>query len=125
MSTPIKFEDIRKGDTIRTTHTNCGVVSVKTGVVADLGRDVWWTAEGGGVASPYWSGEPTFELIDRPKPPLPTEDGTVIISNQPVELGPIPLVLQDGKWWYLNGESFYHANSVGNRPWKLAKVVEA
>jgi hypothetical protein len=68
----------------------------------------------------------TIYLIDRPLPPLPTEDGTIILAAMPVEEGEtIPLILRNGKWWYLDGSSFYHANAVRNHEWTMAKVVEA
>lgn len=126
--TYIEFDDIQAGDIIRVTYSASGVLVEHTGTVEAVNTlaGIAYTKESGHLWNSGWdTTKPVFKLIDRPKPPLPTEPGTVVLSWQPVELGEVPLILRDGKWWYLNGESCYHVSSVQDRPWKLAKVVEA
>lgn len=72
----IKFDQIRKGDTIQQKHlglTITGVAHSKSG-----GCAYWLTEEGGAIAE---TGE-THYLIDRPTPPLPTEPGTVFRATE-------------------------------------------
>lgn len=75
----------------------------------------------------YWLHEHVIRGAEAmAKKPLPTEPGSLIISNMPLEDGPCPLVLRDdGNWWYMNYESYYLASSVAQRPWKPAEIVVA
>jgi hypothetical protein len=124
MSNPkISFQDIQQGDTIRVEWAFEDAQLTRVGTASQRRTGDWYTGMGAQLTQEFR--DAVYYLLDRPVPPLPTEPGTIIISEQPVEQGPIPLILRKESWWYLNGESFYHANSVQQRPWKLAKVVEA
>lgn len=125
MTQYIKLEDIQAGDTIKVTESREGLVLERTGKVGAVNtlRGVISTEEGGTLWHHAWDGRPTFQLIDRPKPPLPSKDGTIILAYMPQEKR--ALVLRNGGWEYLDGSSFYHGNAVKERPWKLLKLVEA
>ena len=75
---PIAFDDVRVGDTIEQRWTSKGVAYSKLGTVAKIDGAYLDTAEGGVVASQYKSKK--LLLIDRPKPELPTEVGSVIVN---------------------------------------------
>jgi hypothetical protein len=118
----IERKDIQKGDVVREEWPYLDAIFTVEGVAhSRRTMGMWYTEKG--VQLHLESG--TSYLINRPKPTLPTVDGTVIIAELLAEDGPIALVLQDGKWWYLSGGSFYHPTAVNNGQWKLAKVVEA
>jgi len=123
MSTEIKFEDIQVGDVLRVVAVYEGVSTQRSGTVAKRSDYGVSTVEGGQLYYCGWAGKPTFYLIDRPKPPLPTEPGTIIIAEMPNET--VTLILQTDKWFSLDGEGYYSAEAVQKRPWKLAKLVEA
>ena len=76
---PIAWEDVRVGDTIERRWTSKGVAYSSRGTVAKIDGSTLATldtAEGGVVAFQY--GGKSLFLIDRPKPELPTEAGSVI-----------------------------------------------
>lgn len=123
MSTPIKFEDIREGDTIKTLLQMDDVFIERSGKVSHCTNTSIRTEGNGYLWHEGWEGKPAFELLDRPKPQLPTKPGTIILAETTLEK--IHLILRDGNWWYLDGSSFYHVNSIRNRPWKLLKLVDA
>lgn len=123
----INDKDIRKGDTIRIEWDYMGVRCTNEGVAHHYDRGQWHTVDGGLLGAGWYIGVTNIRimLVSRPKPALPTQEGTVIIAEQPVEDEPVALVLRDGKWWYLDGSSYYHPTAVFNHPWRLAKVIEA
>jgi len=123
MSKVIPFEEIMTGDTIRHEYEVCDVKYTNEGVAVKKMYGLWESGTGLLLISPNKAG--IIRLIDRPKHSLPTTEGTVIFAEMPTEDGTVALVLQDGKWKYLSGGSFYHAKAVENYPWRLAKVVEA
>jgi hypothetical protein len=120
----IALADIHPGDIIKATVVSDGVLMERSGKVWSAGSDGLRTEEDGWLYNRGYAGKYVFDLIDRPKQTLPTEIGSLIIAEMPIETIPLRLGL-DGQWWYLSSDSYYHANSVKNRPWKLAKLVDA
>lgn len=124
MSEIIKREDIRVGDRIEAFVEENGILHERSGTVAQVSRDGLYTKEGGLIWNGGWYGSWQFRLLVRPKPPLPTTTGTIILAEMPLET--VPLILRrDGVWDYLNGESFYATSFVQQHPWKLMKLVDA
>ena len=85
MNKQISFEEIRTGDLIQvvSVYEQKGIKyyrsSVGTAHVISGGA-TWYTEEHGHLAS-YGKGS-TIELLDRPKPPLPTTPGTVFRATE-------------------------------------------
>lgn len=121
MSNTISRADVLPGDTIRVSFKLGTVHIQRTGKVW-ASDDHGITTEDRGVIWNYgWEGSPVFELLDRPKPPLPDVNGSVIIADDTFGRG-ATVVLRDGRWEYLQG-GIYDLNQL--KVWKLAKVVEA
>lgn len=97
--TQIAFKDIRQGDTIRHTETRTdGTVITMTGVAANRGTTAWRTSGGDELATVHYS--ETLELVDRPRVPLPTESGTIIMATVLLDDdGPIPMYLDYNSKW--------------------------
>lgn len=74
----IKFEDIRKGDRIRVTFDDDDITL--TGVASELSAVWWYTPKGRLLAASETVA--VITLLDRPKPELPTELGSVIIATE-------------------------------------------
>lgn len=128
MSNNINFEDIQPGDTIKATGLSEGVRVERTGKVksiSNLGGTVC-TEEGGVIWSLYWAGKPNYQLIDRPKPPLPIVTGSVIIANRVTGLGTPHMAVAlryDGDWVSLATGKVIEPSYITE--WTPAKVVEA
>lgn len=74
----IAFNDIREGDRIQVSFS--GDDLIKIGIVVDLNEGWWRTLEGRlvvGRRSPA-----VITLLDRPKPELPVEIGSVVIATE-------------------------------------------
>lgn len=122
MSNPkIRFQDIQPGDTIRAEWTFQDIQLTRVGKAYGLKNSDWYTELGTQLTQEIR--EADYYLLDRPKPPLPTESGTIIIAEMPIET--VALVRRDDNWWSLDGEGFYATKAVAQRPWKIAKVIEA
>ena len=127
---PIAWEDVRVGDTIERRWTSKGVTYSERGTVAKIDGAYLNAAEGGAVASHY--GGKSLFLIDRPKPELPIETGSVILASEvrgerfdP----PVAMVADsDGDWHRLgwariDSRIWYKSEHITE--WTLAKVVPA
>ena len=75
---PIAWEDVRVGDTIERRWTSKGITYSERVTVAKIDGPYLHAAEGGAVA--FYYGSKSLFLIDRPKPQLPTEVGSVIVN---------------------------------------------
>lgn len=133
MTEVIKFKDIRKGDTIRTTFKSKGVSLVREGVAHDFmhgnpSTGIWQTKDYGtlsyGEPSAHWK-EYTIELLDRPRKPLPTMAGSVILATKVTNFhfgGRTILVLgHDDMWHSLIPEYIFKPERV--LEWEHAKIV--
>jgi hypothetical protein len=124
----IELDDIQAGDIIKVTESREGVLIERTGTVESVNtlRGRVNTKEGGVLWHLLWEGKPTFQLIDRPKPPLPIITGAVIIGKRIKGLGTphIHLALRyDGYWVSLATGKVINASDIIE--WTAAKVVEA
>lgn len=106
MSTPIAFEDIQVGDRIR-------IVDTYTADVDTVEEGKLTTDSGSRVFAPLYPGhhwDRSFELIDRPLPPLPTEPGSVI--------------LVEGERWFLQDDRAAMprkwVNALGELRWPVS-----
>ena len=125
---PIAFEDVRVGDTIEQRWTSKGVAYSNRGTVAKIDGATLDTAEGGAVAFQY--GGKSLFLIDRPKPGLPIEVGSVIVNatirGVPGQVATL-METYGGQFWRT---SITLAGMYGHDPeyiteWTLGKVVPA
>lgn len=88
MNKQIKFSEIRKGDRIRVTkifleHKGRQDTSIFTGIADHRDEDSdWCTEEGSFLTIHEGSIEETYDLLDRPSPPLPTTPGTVFRATE-------------------------------------------
>lgn len=74
----IPHDEIRKGDTIRTTYMEYDVEKSVTGTVHSIDyHDRWFTARNMLITTDT-AASPIYTLLDRPKPKLPTSPGSVI-----------------------------------------------
>ena len=125
---PIAWEDVRVGDTIERRGTSKGVTYSERGTVAKIDGAYLHAAEGGAVAHRYGVGE--LLLIDRPKPPLPTEVGSVIVNatirGVPGQVATL-VETYGGKFWRtsitLAGVDVHDPEHITE--WTLGKVVPA
>ena len=121
---PIAFEDVRVGDTIERRWTSKGVAYSERGTVAKIDGAYLDTAEGGAIAYQYGSRE--LLLIDRPKPPLPIEVGSVIV-NATIRGVPGQVAVWDGGYWAtfppVAGRPYHRPEHITD--WTLGKVVPA
>jgi hypothetical protein len=130
MSTSIKFADILPGhilpgDTIKVSYAADGVLKERSGRVASFADRRLYTLEAGVLWDFGWVGSPVFYLIDRPKPKLPTEAGSLVLARI-IEGTQDTLALRPDGWWVSLGTGrFFKASEVAAHPWKLAKVVDA
>jgi anaerobic selenocysteine-containing dehydrogenase len=121
----IARDDIRPGDIIKVTSSGGGVLVTRTGTVApgQISHGVFRTAEGSVLWDGGWAGKYVFELIDRPKPKLPTTPGTLIIAkNMKYEEAEVTLIHRAQAWETLDGFSVYQSGQINE--WAPAKVVE-
>jgi hypothetical protein len=120
----IKREEVLPGDYIRVSYEEYGVLTVRSGKVARSANSIS-TDEGGTLWHFMWEGTSVFELIDRPKPQLPTEAGSLVFARI-IEGTQDTLALRaDGWWMSLATGRFYKASEVTDHPWRLAKVILA
>ena len=125
---PIAWEDVRVGDTIERRWTSKGVTYSERWTVAKIDGAYLHVAEGGAVASHY--GGKSLFLIDRPKPELPIEVGSVIVNatirGVPGQVATL-METYGGQFWRT---SITLAGVYGHDPeyiteWTLGKVVPA
>lgn len=88
MRNEIRFEDIRKGDRIKTEWTTDDTESARTGVVSIREQRVgtmptaWYTAAGRRMTG-FRDDTEKYYLLERPKPPAPpTTPGSVIVATE-------------------------------------------
>lgn len=77
MEKEIKFKDIRVGDTIRCEFMNDDLAITHSATVAKVNESSAYTESGKRLIDAVWGGG-TYILVDRPKPPLPAEQGSRI-----------------------------------------------
>ena len=125
---PIAWEDARVGDTIEQRWTSKGVACSERGTVAKIDGSYLDTAEGGAIAYQY---EPRgLLLIDRPKPELPTEVGSVIVNATIRGVPGQVATLVDayaGQFWRtsITLAGMYAHDPEHITEWTLGKVVSA
>ena len=121
---PIAWEDVRVGDTIERRWTSRGITYSERGTVAKIDGAYLHAAEGGAIASHY-GGKSPF-LIDRPKPELPIEVGSVIV-NATIRGVPGQVAVWDGGYWAtfppVAGRPYHRPEHITE--WTLGKVVPA
>lgn len=121
---PIAFDDVRVGDTIEQRWTSNGVAYSNRGTVAKIDGSTLDTAEGGTVA--FQRGSKSLFLIDRPKPQLPIEVGSVIV-NATIRGVPGQVAVWDGGYWAtfppVAGRPYHRPEHITD--WTLGKVVPA
>lgn len=121
-TTKIEFRDIQKGDVIRAEWTFQDIQLTRVGKADAVRNADWYTKLGAQLTQEYR--DAVYYLLNRQVSPLPTEPGTIILAYMPQEK--VQLILRpNGIWDYLNGDSFYTAYAVSQRPWKLLKLVDA
>lgn len=120
----IKREDIQVGDTIKATCVLGGVLTQRSGRVFNMTPSIR-TDEGCYLWNSGWDGEWVFDLIDRPKPKLPHNPGSVIIASRIENYGSshVPLFLRHDGYWVTNASGL-HFLPEEILEWKLAKIVE-
>jgi len=124
MSTYISHTEVLPGDIIKVTGRLDGVLIERSGIVKHAANSIG-TEEGGTLWHCGWGAGWTLELIDRPKPQLPTEAGSLVFARI-IEGTQDTLALRADGWWAsLATGRFFKASEVAAHPWKLAKVVEA
>ena len=129
----IKPEDIRIGDRIRVEWMTDDILRAETGTVAkidtdgDLSTQAWFIGPAC-IQKRVNDGEKiTITLLERPKPPLPTEVGSVIHVSEcrGVECDALALLDDDG-WWYtpikVARDSFHISSDITE--WEPRNVVE-
>ena len=125
---PIAFEDVRVGDAIEQRWTSKGVAYSNRGTVAKIDGATLDTAEGGVVAFQY--GGKSLFLIDRPKPQLPTEVGSVIVNatirGVPGQVATL-METYGGQFWRtsITLAGVYAHDPEHITEWTLGKVVPA
>jgi len=116
---------IMPGDAIKVSYAADGVLKERSGRVASFADRRLYTLEAGVLWDFGWVGSPVFYLIDRPKPKLPTEAGSLVLARI-IEGTQDTLALRPDGWWVsLGAGRFFKASEVAAHPWKLAKVVDA
>ena len=96
------FDDIQKGDTVRTLWETHGIKQSAEGVAHIRDGALWLTEEGGVVV--YKPDNPTIHILSRPTPQLPAQSGSAIwivegrrntnvVTNKPSVLD------SDGSWF--------------------------
>lgn len=130
----IKPEDVRVGDRIRVEWMVDDVLHAETGTVAKIdGNGGLSSKEGWSIGPAYIQkrvnkGEQiTINLLDRPKPKLPTEVGSVIhVSECQGEKCDVLAMLCDDGLWYtpisVTGYSFHSPSNITE--WEPRNVVE-
>ena len=126
----IKYEDIRVGDRIRVEWMVGDVLETETGTVAKI--DVSGglrTKEGCYIGSSHINknGKSTITLLDRPKPKLPNEVGSVIHVSECRGFECNTLAVLDYDWnWYtpipVAGYAFHNPSDI--TAWEPRNVVE-
>lgn len=130
--TSIEREDILPGDTIKATTDAHGVTQERSGKVAYQNADGIRTDEHGYIWFSGWADKWVFDLIDRPKPALPTETSSIIIATRVRGVdGCWPMFLRKHSehhlsWWAVEGiNGFMGHDPEDIEEWTLAKVVPA
>ena len=130
----IKYEDVRVGDRIRVEWMVDDVLETWTGTVAKVDADGDFESKEGRVIGISYikeninDGEKiTITLLDRPKPPLPTEVGSVIHVSECRGIECDTLAMLDHDWhWYtpipVSGYAFH--GTVDITEWEPRDVVE-
>lgn len=118
----IKFEDIRKGDRIRVTFDDGDLTNI--GVASELSADWWYTPKGRLLVA--FQSVAVITLLDRPKPELPTELGSVIIATEVRGVkGRWELYLLSERNWIavdrIDGYRYHDPKRITE--WELAKIV--
>lgn len=130
-SPEIKFQDIRKGDRIRVAGTFGDLTTTREGVAHHKSPDGTWRTKGEcPIVSPPRFKEGVIHLIDRPKPQLPTEPGSVLLRATLTDgqtVGPL-LRGVSGKWFCVYPETYagylwIHPDGIVD--FTLGEVVEA
>ena len=130
----IKPEDVRVGDRIRVEWMKGDVFKTWTGTIAliDGDGDPWtqedWLIGPTFIQERINKGERiTITLLDRPKPKLPTEVGSVIhVSECRGEVCDTLAIFDSGGWWNtaesVDGRSFHSPSNITE--WEPRNVVE-
>ena len=127
----IKYKDIRVGDRISVEWMMGDVLQTYTGTVAKIERSGGLRSEEGrfiGLSYINKNGKSTITLLDRPKPPLPTEVGSVIHVSECRDVKCDTLAMLDHDWlWYtpipVAGYVFHDPSDI--TAWEPRDVVEA
>lgn len=126
----IAFKDIQKGDTIAAVRKYSNALKSTMGVAdmqANYGiaSDYWYTEGGAITLVNSGMADTTIHLVDRPKPELPTETGSVILIKQydgAVLEEPLVSVLDTyGDWFVPKGDD----NKAVNLAWLCGKPERA
>ena len=130
----IKPEDIRVGDRIRVEWMAYDILYSQTGTVAKIHTDGDFQTKSEWVIGPAYikerirKGEQiTITLLDRPKPKLPTEVGSVIHVSECRGVECDTLAMSDyGSRWYtpvtVDGRSLHDPSDI--TAWEPRNVVE-
>ncbi len=119
----IKYEDIRKGDTIHCEYEWKGMTGTMQGIAARKVLGTWLNerdAEITVVRQPELTAQ--YYLVDRPKQQLPTKPGSVLLEatlEDGVEAG-LMFLTGHKKWCYVGGS----ADPERITSFTIGKVVE-
>ena len=131
----IKPEDIRIGDRIRIEWMEDDILRAETGTVAKIHMDGDFRSQAGWLIGPLYikerirKGEQiTITLLDRPKPKLPTEVGSVIHVSECRGVKCDTLAMSDyySRWYTpvtVDGHSLHDPSDITE--WEPRNVVEA
>lgn len=116
----IKFEDIRKGDRIQVSFDDLTFI----GVASELSGGWWYTPKGRLLVASETVA--VITLLDRPKPELPTEPGSVIIATEVRGVkGRWELYLRSERNWIavdgIDGYRYHDPKHITE--WEPAKIV--
>lgn len=126
----IKYEDIRKGDTIKVVYNTGKFCTTERTAVAHKEVKGEWTTEDDWYTLPRESAYCKIEnfmvfLVDRPRKPLPTVSGTVILASKIENFafgGKAALVLGFDDYWHTLIPQ-YTFNSERVLEWEHANIV--
>ena len=130
----IKYEDVRVGDRIRVKWMMRDVLETWTGTVAGVDKDGDFTSKDGWVIGLSYikeiinNGEQiTITLLDRPKPKLPNEVGSVIhVSKRRGTKCDTLAILNRDRLWYtpvpVSGYACHDPSDI--TAWEPRNVVE-
>lgn len=120
----IKFDDVRVGDTVQVEWDTSGVHYAATITVSEVDNGWLHNSDGNIILAD----DKSLTLLDRPKPELPTELGSVIVDVTTVNYRyPVAVLLHGDLWGGPLTDGDYYGTFRAERveSFTLARVVKA